>query len=424
MEHPTAPPKVFVSYSHDCESHKQWVRELSEALVKNGIEVMLDQWDLRPGQDMAHFMERGLAESDRVLMICSENYVRKADSGHGGVGYEKMIVSAEILSSVDTSKFIPILRNNESPNQMPACLGPRKYISFQHDESFEATLRTLLRDLYDLPPMDKPELGSNPFVTPPVTQQVETAMAMETPPSSALSSGFIDGWFDRESLRADSEFRQICSGVKMEIRSSLVCPTETYSPSKLLQAARKAEIKTFGWPIGVIIDTREDFCPKPREDGIYAELAIPDRPSFDFWAIRSNGDFFVSKSIFEDSRNQSAIFFDTRIIRTTETLLYLHKLHSYLSGVDERELKLQIRYEGIKGRQLANANPRRMIFSKQTESNSSTTEITVAISEIEENLTRVVQQLTAPLFEQFDFQTFADEVYEDIVIRYSRGEIS
>ena len=39
--------KVFVSYSHDDEKHKEWVYKLSCDLVKNGIDTILDQWDLK-----------------------------------------------------------------------------------------------------------------------------------------------------------------------------------------------------------------------------------------------------------------------------------------------------------------------------------------------------------------------------------------
>jgi hypothetical protein len=103
-------PKAFISYSHDSPAHKAWVLKLGADLRANGIDVTLDQWDLAPGQDVSLFMQRGIAEADRVLMICSPTYVTKAEKGVGGVGYERLIVTAEVVASIDTSKFIPILR--------------------------------------------------------------------------------------------------------------------------------------------------------------------------------------------------------------------------------------------------------------------------------------------------------------------------
>jgi len=40
-------PKLFVSYSHDSQPHKDWVLQLATRLVKNGVDVILDQWDLK-----------------------------------------------------------------------------------------------------------------------------------------------------------------------------------------------------------------------------------------------------------------------------------------------------------------------------------------------------------------------------------------
>lgn len=82
-----AAPKIFVSYSYDSQQHKDWVRKLATGLRVQGIDAVLDQWDLTLGQDMAAFMATGIRKADRVLLICSEAYVAKAEAGMGGVGY-------------------------------------------------------------------------------------------------------------------------------------------------------------------------------------------------------------------------------------------------------------------------------------------------------------------------------------------------
>src|SRR5437870_590568 len=58
-------PKVFASYSHDSEAHKDWVLTLATRLVANGVNVLLDQWDLTLGSDLPHFIESGLSSADR-----------------------------------------------------------------------------------------------------------------------------------------------------------------------------------------------------------------------------------------------------------------------------------------------------------------------------------------------------------------------
>ena len=105
-------PKCFISYSHDSEAHKEWVLNLATRLVRNGVNVILDQWDLRLGGDLPSFMEGGLTQVNRVICICSDVYVSKANAGSGGVGYEKMILTSELIQNINSEKIIPIIRSN------------------------------------------------------------------------------------------------------------------------------------------------------------------------------------------------------------------------------------------------------------------------------------------------------------------------
>jgi hypothetical protein len=89
-------PKVFISYSHDTEAHDKWVLDLASDLRKNGVDAVLDQWDLSLGQDTSMFMQRGILDSDRVILVCTDRYVTRAEGGTGGVGYERLVVTAEV----------------------------------------------------------------------------------------------------------------------------------------------------------------------------------------------------------------------------------------------------------------------------------------------------------------------------------------
>ncbi|HEU4404451.1 MAG TPA: toll/interleukin-1 receptor domain-containing protein [Polyangiaceae bacterium] len=81
-------PKVFVSYSYDSPEHKEWVRKLATDLRSMGIDIVLDQWEPL-GTDLARFMEQSVSTSNRVILVCSEQYSRKANGVSGGVAYEK-----------------------------------------------------------------------------------------------------------------------------------------------------------------------------------------------------------------------------------------------------------------------------------------------------------------------------------------------
>lgn len=160
-----SPPVVFVSYSHDSEDHSAWVLRLATRLRQNGVDTILDQWNLRLGQDVAAFIERGLSSSHRVLCVCSQAYVAKANASRAGVGYEKQIITAELLDDLNLDWVIPVIRNNAGTQKLPTFLKGRLYINFEEDRLYESRYEELLRSLLDEPVLPIPELGKNPFET-------------------------------------------------------------------------------------------------------------------------------------------------------------------------------------------------------------------------------------------------------------------
>ncbi len=157
-----AAPKVFVSYPHDSQDHKKWVLDLATRLRSNGVDAILDQWELEPGDDVPLFMETHLAASDHVLMICTDRYVTKANSGTGGVGYERMIVTADLMKNIDSNKLIPIIRQLGTHN-VPTFLKTKLFIEFSLNDDFEFSFDELIRTLHNSPLYKKPPVGNNPF---------------------------------------------------------------------------------------------------------------------------------------------------------------------------------------------------------------------------------------------------------------------
>ena len=172
-------PKVFISYSHDSSEHKQWVLELSKKLRNNGVDVILDQWDLVPGADATLFMENGVRDSDRVLVVCTDNYVNKVDAAKGGVGYERIILTGELVDDLNTDKFIPIIRQLSGQERRPTCLKTRIFINFTDDNQFERQFNKLLRALHQLPLEEKPSLGKTPFVERPSEEVASRSGGLE-----------------------------------------------------------------------------------------------------------------------------------------------------------------------------------------------------------------------------------------------------
>ena len=57
-------PKIFISYSWTNPVHEEWVINLAERLVSDGVDVVIDKWNLKEGQDKFNFMETMVKSDD------------------------------------------------------------------------------------------------------------------------------------------------------------------------------------------------------------------------------------------------------------------------------------------------------------------------------------------------------------------------
>src|ERR1035441_1337680 len=72
------PTRVFISYSHDSDAHRERVLGLSERLRADGIESILDQYvNGSPQQGWPRWMLDQLDAADAVLVVCTETYYRR-----------------------------------------------------------------------------------------------------------------------------------------------------------------------------------------------------------------------------------------------------------------------------------------------------------------------------------------------------------
>lgn len=159
-------PKVFISYSWHPEENKIRVQRLAERLMSDGVDVILDVWSLKDGQDKYVFMEQMVTnpEIQKVLIICNHDYVEKANSRRGGVGTESTIMSDEIYNKADQTKFIPIVfeQGDNQDYYKPHFIKSRIHIDMSSDDCYELGYDQLLRDIYEKPLIKKPALGSMP----------------------------------------------------------------------------------------------------------------------------------------------------------------------------------------------------------------------------------------------------------------------
>jgi hypothetical protein len=418
-------PVAFISYSHDSKEHKTWVAKLAGDLRNHGVDVVLDQWDLALGQDLTLFMQRGVANSDRVIMVCSENYVQKADGGSGGVGYERLIITDEVIANIDTKKFIPLVRGNSSPKKTPTFMGPRLYVDFSNDDDYPGKLEELLREIHNTPALTKPPLGANPFSGSII--QGASALRIVSPTGLAPSGASMldESWFAKHAETAAIGHAKLGFKALMEVRFALHSPVNK-SQIDLLNAVRKSEIHTFGWPIGILLENRDEFRPRPTADGIRAEVpveqsALSGRASYDYWALRNTGDFYLLQSLFEDDRDPNAIFFNSRLVRVTEALMFAANLYEALGAPGETKLSVRVTHRGIAGRTLSSSNPRRHLFPRKAQVDESQTEFVEETGKLRDNMVADVRKIAEPLFMLFDFMQFETPVYGEIITSFVQG---
>ena len=118
--------------------------------------------------------------------VCTPTYQKKANAGTGGVGYERVVVTAEIAKNIQTKKFICVLRSGDENTSIPSFAMSRLFIDFRKDADYEERLFELLRDVHLAPRFPKPPVGANPFVKKKSlitgSQRISTSASKEKPP--------------------------------------------------------------------------------------------------------------------------------------------------------------------------------------------------------------------------------------------------
>ena len=154
-------PKVFISYSWESKEHSDWVKSLADKLLADGIEAIIDSYDVNPGDRLPKFMESSIRDSDYVIIICTEEYKRKANNREKGVGYESHIISAELYNNHNDRKFIPIIRQGDFNTALPIYLDGKLAIDLRGNPFNENYYKDLIATIFNV--KKKPKLGIRPY---------------------------------------------------------------------------------------------------------------------------------------------------------------------------------------------------------------------------------------------------------------------
>jgi len=434
-------PRVFISYSHEEPEHDRWVMELGKLLRKNGVDAYLDKWDLIPGQDTAYFMESQIRDSDFVILICTPVYAEKSNIPRGGVGYEKNIISAEMLQANDLRpKFIPVLRRGTFDSALPTYLGSKYAVDFREDQNQQNALDELLRAVYKQPHPEKPPLGPNPFDRP-ATLTVASATIGVTSSNAKLEvipqDQDIHVWA-KEALgrfeylrgsRLNKEKEDPFASGFWQGSFVLLSKPDVSSLKTFLEKLRASETRRTGWDIGWV-PTRSGIAPYPYQGGIEVWLAEDgDKgPSHsDFWRAEPSGRFALFRGYQEDDPDfrerlnlkERIIDFSLFLWRVSEFLLYIESFAKQMS-IEDSVAVLKIAWTGLEARRIgyhkADFHPLYNNHICRQDKVDSTHKIS-SCSNIKKNLIHDVHEITLPLFEAFDFFSLSEEQIRDHIAR-------
>ena len=427
-------PRVFLSYAHEEPEHDRWVMELGKLLRENGVDAYLDKWDLIPGQDTTFFMESQIRDSDFVILICTPLYAEKSNIPRGGVGYEKNIISAEMLQSNDLrSKFIPVLRKGTFDNALPTYLGSKYAIDFRESQKQSSSFDELLRAIYKQPHPEKPPLGPNPF------ESTETTISSfdETPPPPSKPAIIqqdqdVHVW----EKEAAGRFEYLCANKLNKDKENpfsngfwqasfvLLSRPDINSLKDFLEKLRASETGRTGWDIGWV-PTRSGIAPYPYKEGIEVWLAEDGDKGpghSDFWRAEPSGRFVLFRGYQEDeidfreslNLTERIIDFSLFLWRISEFLLYLESFSQQMSVKDSKAI-VKVTWRGLENRRIGyhkGFNRQYEHFICHQDVISSTHKI-ASCSEIKKNLIHDVHTITMPLFEAFNFFSITVDQIKD-----------
>lgn len=168
---------VFISYSHDSADHATAVLHLSDTLRSNGIDCVLDQYEVCPPEGWPKWMEREIGKAQFVLLVCTEIYRKRvmgeevADSGLG-VKWESNLIYQHIYNAgAENSKFVPVFLKKADKDFIPLPLQSTSHFYVGEQVGLDALCNRLL----NIPRAVKPPLGKQEPLPP---REVRTDVAL------------------------------------------------------------------------------------------------------------------------------------------------------------------------------------------------------------------------------------------------------
>lgn len=154
-------PKVFISYAQESISFGNKVLEFADRLRGEGIDANIDQYEESPAEGWPRWMENQIRESDFVLIICTNEYLKRMqgvnECGVGrGVKWESNIIYQYLYTSDSLNdKFIPVVLSQKDIEFIPTPLRSSTIYNISYKRQYD----DLYWRLRKISTKGKPQLG-------------------------------------------------------------------------------------------------------------------------------------------------------------------------------------------------------------------------------------------------------------------------
>lgn len=207
---PGRPPRVFVTYSHDNDEHRDLVREFGTFLREEaGVDVRLDTWYDDGRRDWSLWAIDQFAKADFILVIASPAYRRRADGQESpsvgrGAQFEAAMVRSNLTRNLpeETRRVLPVVLPGRSIDEIPAFLNAHSTTHYIVKDFTLAGVEDLLYAFAGHPKFSLPALG------------------VYRPPRPRATNRSTTGTAERETATAHERARLLTSILTPVCRSS------------------------------------------------------------------------------------------------------------------------------------------------------------------------------------------------------------
>lgn len=205
--------KVFISYSHDSQPHRDFVRGLSDQLRTDGLDCQIDQYvNGFPPEGWQRWMENQIEAADFVLLVCTETYLRRYRGqetvGGNGVTFEGVVISQTLYDHYYRNiKFVPVLPEGGGFGHVPLPL--KAYNTYTLPKQYDS----LYRYLTGQPEHIAPPVGSKRVLPP-----AQGAAIAPAPPPSPAPVNMLSNLNAERQARLQEKLRQLYESYDLETR--------------------------------------------------------------------------------------------------------------------------------------------------------------------------------------------------------------